>query len=131
MSIFLEKLTHNHDITIFGGEQTRDFVYVTDVANIIIDAIRLSSSRRISETVNVLTGRSVSINWLAENLIKITKSRSGKIFQDLALGDPTESNGTTAKLLRILKKAPSDFINLEKGLNLILKDNKQRPQRNE
>ena len=91
----------------------------------------MSSSRRISETVNVLTGRSVSINWLAENLIKITKSRSGKIFQDLALGDPTESNGTTAKLLRILKKAPSDFINLEKGLNLILKDNKQRPQRNE
>ena len=118
ISIFIEKLLTNQAITINGGSQTRDFVYVTDVANVILKAIKVISVKKISDTVNVSTGKSVSIDCLADNLIEITGSSSKKIYHELPVGDPMESNGTVAKLLRVLNMTPSDFISLQKGLEL-------------
>ena len=68
---FIDKLLRNQTITINGGTQTRDFIYVTDIAETISKAVQLTSENKISETVNVLTGKSVSIDNLADSLTNI------------------------------------------------------------
>lgn len=118
ISIFIEKLLSNQDIIINGGSQTRDFVYVTNVADVITQAIHVTSSKKISDFVNVLTGKSVSIDSLANNLMEIIETSSKKIYHEHPVGDPLESNGTTVKLPRVLDIRMSDFISLQKGLKL-------------
>jgi UDP-glucose 4-epimerase len=124
ISIFIEKLLSNQNIIINGGSQTRDFVHVNDVAEVISSAVYTASSKTISDSVNVLTGRSVSINNLADSLIKIIGSCSKKIYHELLVGDPMESNGTVAKLPHLLNIMPSGFISLEQGLKSTVNDMK-------
>ena len=124
ISIFIKKLLSNQAITINGGMQTRDFIYVTDVADVISRAVEMSSERKTSDSINVLTGSSVSIDCLASKLINIINSSSAKIYSDLIVGDPKESNGTITKLLRLLGMESLDFINLDKGLVMTVNDMK-------
>ena len=52
-------------ITINGGYQTRDFIYIEDTLNIIIKlSMQLAQSKKNSIVINVGTGRSVNINYL-------------------------------------------------------------------
>jgi UDP-glucose 4-epimerase len=118
ISIFTEKLLTNQNIIINGGSQTRDFVYVTDVAEVISQAVHIASSKKISDFVNVLTGKSISIDSLANQLMEIIESSSKKTYRKLPLGDPMESNGTTIKLQSIFNITASEFISLHHGLML-------------
>jgi UDP-glucose 4-epimerase len=120
ISIFAERVSAHQDVIINGGDQTRDFVYVTDVALAITEAIDLAFSMKMCEFVNVLTGRSVSIDWLADTFIETTKSSSKKSYKEMSAGDPLESNGTVAKLSHLLGIESSDMVPLEEGLTLTL-----------
>lgn len=56
------------DVTIFGdGEQTRDFVYVKDVARAIITAMESSSDS--FDQFNVCTGVETTVKQLADTVI--------------------------------------------------------------
>lgn len=122
ISIFIERLLRNQTITINGGTQTRDFIYVTDIADIVSQAVQVTSETKISDAVNVLTGKSTSIGCLADNIIAIINSSSGKAYRALPVGDPMKSNGTTTKLSRLLNIAPSDFLTLAEGLKMTVDD---------
>lgn len=62
VAIFADKMKNNKDITIDGdGEQTRDFVYVNDIAEICLKAIE---SNVKNEIINVSTNKAISINTL-------------------------------------------------------------------
>ena len=64
VAIFVDKMKNNENITIDGdGEQTRDFVYVADVAKAFLSAIQ---SEVKNEIINVSTNTSISINKLFE-----------------------------------------------------------------
>jgi UDP-glucose 4-epimerase len=68
LGIFLGNLMRNEPIKIFGdGEQTRDFVYIDD----IVDgwARALTTDAASGATVNLGSGRSLSINQLAARAI--------------------------------------------------------------
>lgn len=65
ISIFLDRFSNHSPVTIFGdGEQTRDFISVRDVAR----ANRLAATAESvkSGSLNVCTGKCISINDLAE-----------------------------------------------------------------
>jgi UDP-glucose 4-epimerase len=65
VAIFCERLLAGKDITVFGsGEQTRDFVYVGDVA----EAVFKSVQKRCVGEFNIGTARETSIASLAEDL---------------------------------------------------------------
>jgi len=65
VAIFCERLLAGKDITIFGtGEQTRDFVYVGDVA----DAVSRSVASRTVGEFNIGTSRETSVVVLAQSL---------------------------------------------------------------
>ncbi|MGK0364271.1 MAG: UDP-glucose 4-epimerase [Saprospiraceae bacterium] len=91
--IFINKALQNEPITIYGdGLQTRDFVYVKDVvkANIL-------ASTKGSGTYNVALGHSTSILELAENIVKITNSKSEIKFLEERAGDIKHSQANPTK----------------------------------
>jgi UDP-glucose 4-epimerase len=64
--VFLAQLLANEPLTIVGdGEQTRDFTFVTDVADAVATA---AASDVAGEIINVGTGKDVSVNRLVELL---------------------------------------------------------------
>ena len=69
VSIFGLRMIHGGEPAIFGdGEQTRDFVYVQDVARAVVKA--LSSDKPL--TVNIGSGRGLSVNDLFKTMAKQT-----------------------------------------------------------
>ncbi len=125
ISIFVEKHIKEDVITIFGGHQTRDFVYVGDVVNSIIKSIELVMKNKICETVNVLTGKSISIENLADQISDISGFQPKKIYSDLPIGDPIKSEGTTKKMIDLLRININEFVEIEQGLKNTIFDIKK------
>ncbi len=64
VAIFADKMKNNQKIQIHGdGTQTRDFVHVTDIAQICFEALNPKTKNGI---VNISTNKAVSINKLFE-----------------------------------------------------------------
>lgn len=103
ISIFTDRLLASEDVTINGGYQTRDFIYVNDVVDVIYRSIKMVTNGSVCEVVNVLTGNTISIDMLADKMISIIGSRSQKIFKELLLGDPERSEGTTEKMRNLFQ----------------------------
>jgi UDP-glucose 4-epimerase len=91
ISIFMDRLSKGSPILIHGsGQQTRDFVYVRDLASLIV---RLLDDREAPGLMNVGTGRSTSLLELVETLgsvlgrtpkVQHGPARSGDIMHSLA-----------------------------------------------
>lgn len=74
ISIFVDKILSDQPLTIFGdGEQTRDYIYVEDVAKANLAAIAAGDG----EIVNIGSGISTSLN----DVVKLFHSISGKQLQ--------------------------------------------------
>lgn len=64
VSIFAKAITHNQAINVYGdGEQTRDFVYVKDIATALVQALEVPGFK----VCNVSTNTEVSVNELITN----------------------------------------------------------------
>lgn len=88
ISKFLEAVTHNNSIVIFGdGEQTRDFVYVLDV----VQALLLSMDRKGNGIYNVGTGQTSSINQLAEHIIQMSNRKIDIVHEEAREGEVRHS----------------------------------------
>ena len=62
-------------ITINGGYQTRDFIYVNDVINVMKKSMGKIQKKNICKNFNLGTGRSVKIDLLFNLIKKITKTK--------------------------------------------------------
>lgn len=96
ISIFSDAIKHNQPITIYGdGNQTRDFIYVTDVAIAFSKALTISTLPNSSLICNIGTGKSQSLLDLLNVLktispqwqqpVKFKTARSGDIRHSQAL----------------------------------------------
>lgn len=121
ISIFIDRLLSGKKIQVNGGYQTRDFVYVLDVVNVIKKSIDLVLEKSIADVVNVLSGQSHSINSLVNILSKLTKTIPKIERKNLPNGDPKKSEGTTEKMSSIYGIELSSFTSLESGLEKIIK----------
>jgi UDP-glucose 4-epimerase len=117
ISIFVDRLLNGLGIKINGGFQTRDFIYIEDVVDSIYRAINIASKDIVCDQVNVLTGRSISIDEVANILIKEIGNNAVKEYYDLKAGDPKKSEGTTRKMQELLGLNISDMVNIEDGIS--------------
>ena len=84
VSIFFNNIINNLPIEIHGdGNQTRDFIYVKDVANANVLALKNGSGK----TLNISTGIGVSINELYEEIRTITNKSSKVNYTKKRTGD--------------------------------------------
>jgi UDP-glucose 4-epimerase len=90
---FLSRLARNLPLIIFGdGEQTRDFVYIQDIVE--ANVLALKCEEVAGEIFNIGTGAATTINQLASVLLEITnkthleithsKPRKGDIMHSVA-----------------------------------------------
>ena len=117
ISIFIDKHLKKEPIKIYGGHQTRDFVYVNDVITCILKSVDLVLKSRICETVNVLTGKSISIENLANKISEISEFQPKIIYADLPDGDPEKSEGTVEKMLDLFELDINKFVDITEGLD--------------
>ena len=76
LGIFSGNLLRGEPITIFGdGDQTRDFVYIDDIVDAWVRALRTPASR--GKIINLGSGRSLSINDLAKAVITAFGPQAG------------------------------------------------------
>lgn len=95
--IFINKALKNEPITIYGdGNQTRDFIYVKDIARANIFA-----SEKGDSVYNVALGHSTSIIELAKKIIEITNSKSPIVFLEERAGDIKHSTADPSRFQQL------------------------------
>ncbi len=93
---FIEALRLDKPITIYGdGEQTRDFVYVTDIVASLIHAMESASDK--APTANACTGKITTVNQLATILAKILNKKLEIDYQPPRNYDVLHSCGNPEK----------------------------------
>jgi len=121
ISIFADQIINKRGITINGGYQTRDFIYIDDVVLCIISALKMVSEEKICDQINILTGKSFSIDFLAEEISRITGNKVEINYEDLKIGDPEKSQGTIEKIEKVLNISIKNFTDLSSGLEQTIK----------
>ena len=106
ISIFVERLRQGKPVTIFGdGHQTRDFVYVGDLADLL--AASLARPALVGATVNVGTGTENSLL----QLLAILESLSGYALErqhaPARVGDILRSCADVTRLRQLAEKIPA------------------------
>ena len=95
--IFIAKALRDEPIGIHGdGGQTRDFIHVADIVGALAYA---GHSKDMSGTYNVGYGQSQSILALAQEIIRLTGSKSTIEHLTSRAGDVRHSLASTARLL--------------------------------
>lgn len=113
ISNFIAQALTGKDITIYGdGLQTRSFCYVDD----LIDGLYklMSSSDSISGPINLGNPREFTMLEIAELILRLTKSKSKLIFNELPLDDPKQRKPNISQAQSVLDWNPK--ISPEDGL---------------
>jgi UDP-glucose 4-epimerase len=94
---FITSLLENKPLIICGdGEQTRDFVFVEDIVDNLIHAMKIL--KRQAHIVNICTESSITINELAELLSHLFGKKCVKIHEDARPDDVKDSCGSQKKM---------------------------------
>jgi len=102
--------------TIWGnGKQSRDYIYVTDCVEALIKMERVIS--KVSPlTLNIGSGKAISINEIAKKIIKISRKKIKPIYDLKKPVGPLSRKADIRKMKKILKWQPK--IGLEEGLKI-------------
>lgn len=114
---FVTRIQQNQTLIIEGdGEQTRDFIHVSDIVNALTTALTKEGTR--GDVFNVCTGKPISINDLAATLSTVTGKNPITKFVQARTGDIRASYGDPSKAE--LKLGFKARINLAEGLRSLL-----------
>jgi nucleoside-diphosphate-sugar epimerase len=116
ISIFTDKLKNKQTPIIFGdGEQTRDFVFVSDVVEANMKAI--TAEKGVGEYYNIATANKITLNNLLKTLCDIYNIEFNVNYADVRPGDIKESYAVIDKAISKLKWKPT--VELSQGLKLL------------
>ena len=116
ISIFTDKLKNKEVPSIFGdGEQTRDFVFVSDVVEANMKAI--TTQEGVGQFYNIATGNKITLNKLLGILCEIYNIDFNVNYEKVRQGDIKESYALIKKANSVLKWSPE--VELEQGLKLL------------
>lgn len=110
--IFIQKALAGEPITIFGdGKQTRDFIHVKDI---VAALVHIAARPDLHGTYNVGYGKSMTVNQLANDIIRLSQSPSKITHTTKRAGDIKHSRAAIDKLLA----SNFDHVSsLEKGIS--------------
>ncbi len=114
--IFINRMLKKLPITINGGYQTRDFIYVDDVIDIMLMSMKKIQKYKNYQVFNVGTGKSIKIDYLYKIIKKKIGTNPKIIRHKLDKYDPKKSSGTYKKMFKYLNLKKNNFTKLENGL---------------
>ena len=113
VSNFIVQSLHGKPITIYGdGTQTRSFCYVSDL---IEGIVAVFFKEGINEPINLGNPSPISMTQLAEEVIKLTGSKSTISYLPLPQDDPRQREPDISKAMSKLNWQP--LVSRELGLN--------------
>ena len=105
--IFITKALAGEDLTVYGdGEQTRDFIYVKDVVAANLHFALDSSAVGV---FNIARGGRITVNDLAETIVRLTGSKSRIVHLDDRPGDVKHSMACVDKAAQAGYRAGHTF----------------------
>jgi UDP-glucose 4-epimerase len=118
ISIFTERAQKGLPIAVFGdGEQTRDFVYVGDSVEVLVQA--LESPEVVEGAVNVGLNQATSLNQLLEAIGDVLGGLPEVNYQAPRSGDIRHSRANNARLLQRYR-LPEPPTSMREGLAKLL-----------
>ncbi len=112
---FISQALKNEDLTVFGdGSQTRSFCYVDDLIEGIIKLLETD----FHEPVNLGNPDEITILEFAEEILKLTLSKSKIVFKELPVDDPKVRQPDITLAKKILNWEPK--VSRIDGLKLTL-----------
>lgn len=100
---FMTQALQGKDLTVYGdGSQTRSFTYVDD----LVEGIWRLSQSDFVEPVNIGNPQEVTILEFAKEIIELTGSSSGIIFEDLPKDDPQVRQPDISRARKVLDWEP-------------------------
>ncbi|MGB5604973.1 MAG: NAD-dependent epimerase/dehydratase family protein [Gammaproteobacteria bacterium] len=116
ISIFSDSLRQGKHPVIYGdGEQTRDFVYVSDVVEANIRA--LNSATAPGKAINIATGGTLSINNLLQTICQLQDHAFSPVYKTAREGDIRHSHADIQLAREHLDWQPA--VGLEAGLRML------------
>jgi UDP-glucose 4-epimerase len=120
ISKFISMIEQLKPLAVFGdGAQTRDFIFVKDVAKTNVQALQV----KMTGVCNVATGSSVSLLHLIEVLSRCVNRPLKIVHQPAQAGDIPLSEANINRFRSLLDV--SSLTNLENGLQLLLEANQK------
>lgn len=105
--IFVSKAVANQPVTIFGdGEQTRDFIFVKDI---VAANVFFATQSDACGVFNVAYGGKITINALAEKIIRLCDSKSEIVHLPERQGDVKHSQAAVDRLKQAGFRPDFDF----------------------
>tara|TARA_Y100001933_G_C18983143_1_gene557443 strand:+ start:1091 stop:2038 length:948 start_codon:yes stop_codon:yes gene_type:complete len=118
VSNFILQAINSKNITINGdGDQTRSFQYIDDLIDGMIKM--MNSDDKLIGPINIGNPDEISINQLANIILRLTKSKSKIIFNELPINDPLRRKPNIEKANSLLRWYPK--VGLENGLKNTIK----------
>ncbi|HEX5636271.1 MAG TPA: NAD-dependent epimerase/dehydratase family protein, partial [Gammaproteobacteria bacterium] len=115
IALFVDRITAAQPVTVFGdGQQTRDFIYVRDVARTNVAAL----NSHFQGACNVATGKRTSLLDLVNALSELTGNKTEVKFAPPRTGDIVHSLADPARMNRELKTIAESP--LKEGLSALL-----------
>lgn len=113
--IFLEKLVEGKSPEIhWDGKQSRDFVYVSDIVQANLLAMK-ASDKVLGEVVNVASGEELSVNAIFREIRHLTNRQTTKpIYKPKRSGDVRRTAASIKKAKKLLGYQPE--VSFKKGI---------------
>ena len=104
LAIYIDNLLANRDLIVHGdGEQTRDFIFVKDVARANLQALHYGSR----EIINISSNTETSINQSIRMLSALVKTGQKMIYKEERPGDIKHNRLDNDKARRLLQWQPT------------------------
>lgn len=106
---FTDNMKHNLPLEIFGdGQQTRDFIHVSQVANANLTVAMLKDSQMLGQAYNVATGTSINLLQLIDQLkVKFPDYKGEVLFKPARAGDVEHTAADCSQYLKVEKQINS------------------------
>ncbi len=118
ISIFTERAQKGLPIAVFGdGEQTRDFLYVADLVEVLVQA--LEAPEAVEGAVNVGLNQATSLNQLLAAIGDVLGGLPEVSYQAARPGDIRHSRANNARLLQRYR-LPEPLTGMREGLARLL-----------
>jgi len=109
---FISQALHHRPLTVFGdGSQTRSFCYCSD----LIEGIYRLMMSDTDQPVNLGNPHEMTVLELAQEIIRLTGSRSKIVFKPLPLDDPKQRRPDITRAKKLLNWQPK--VSLVTGLD--------------
>src|SRR5690606_14514684 len=108
---FIAQALRGDDVTVYGpGTQTRSFCYISD----LVDGIIRLMNAEMNDPVNIGNPQELTIQGMAETIVRMTGSSSRIVYQPLPEDDPKVRKPDITRARTLLDWEPK--VSLEEGL---------------